>query len=334
MIQRTELFSSLKNAWYPVSLSKELKRGQQRKVQLLDTHWLLFRTESGRPGITSRYCCHLGTDLSNGRVVGDNIECPMHGWQFDTHGNCTHIPCGAPIPNGAQQFSLQLTERFGIIFVWYGDKPEFDFPEMSDLSTNLKTSPPITVSLQAPYYVAALNSFDTQHYEKIHARRFVSPPDISLVNPYCLRIDYTAEIIRRRWVDKIMTKLCGDTTSVAIESWSGGILLLKNMDTHYGSLIGVHPSSETHCELYIVALKDREVRQTLTNSLAEYLALRLAAVFLKTYLAPDLGIIANMQPHKGILLDGVDDALQTFFDYWKALPQKSPFRLRENRKVA
>ncbi len=321
MQARGELFSSLNNAWYPVAKSSQLAAGRHLPVRLFDTQWLLFRASSGRIGMTSRYCCHLGTDLANGCVIDDSIECPMHGWRFDTDGNCTHIPVTDSIPERARLFSLPVEERFGVIFVFYGKQPLFDFPQLEELSGELSCSAPIVVPLRAPYHVVSLNTFDAQHYEKVHARRFVGAPRISEPGPYRLRIDYTAEIIQRRWVDRIMAKLAGATTSVIIETWGGGVLLLKNKDTDYGSLVGVCPSGENSCELYIVALKQRLAERPRARPAAEFLTLNVAAQLLKHYLAPDLQIIANMRPHRGSLLDGADDALVRFFDYWQELPR-------------
>ena len=44
--------------------------------------------------IVDAYCPHLGANLGvGGRVHGNCIECPFHGWQFDGEtGQCTSIP--------------------------------------------------------------------------------------------------------------------------------------------------------------------------------------------------------------------------------------------------
>jgi len=333
MLNKGQMFSSLSNAWFPVALSRQLRPGQHRAVRLFDTQWLLFRTRSGRAAMTSRYCCHLGTDLANGCVVDECIECPMHGWRFGTDGQCRHIPPPVAIPDSARLVSLHIEERFGIVFAFYGERPLFDFPCLEELSGDLKFSAPIIVPMQAPYHVVSLNTFDAQHYERVHARRFIGTPEVSRPGPYRLRIDYTAEIIQRRWVDRIMARLSGATTSVVIETWGGGVLLLKNRDTRFGSLVGVCPSSEDGCELYIVALKERQAKQGWLRSTGDLLALSLAATLLKTYLAPDLRIIANMRPHRGPLLDGVDDALAAYFDYWQELPKTPVFAPRARREL-
>ena len=44
--------------------------------------------------IVDAYCPHLGANLGvGGRVQGNCIECPFHGWQFDGEtGQCVNIP--------------------------------------------------------------------------------------------------------------------------------------------------------------------------------------------------------------------------------------------------
>ena len=40
------------------------------------------------------YCPHLGANIGiGGRVIGDCLECPFHGWQFrGSDGKVTKIP--------------------------------------------------------------------------------------------------------------------------------------------------------------------------------------------------------------------------------------------------
>lgn len=39
------------------------------------------------------YCAHMGGNLAaGGRVIGNCIECPFHGWTFDSTGKCVRIP--------------------------------------------------------------------------------------------------------------------------------------------------------------------------------------------------------------------------------------------------
>lgn len=54
----------------------------------------VFRGLEGKAYVVDAYCPHLGANLAvGGRVVGDCIECPFHGWQFrGEDGKCIRIP--------------------------------------------------------------------------------------------------------------------------------------------------------------------------------------------------------------------------------------------------
>ena len=61
---------------------------------LTGENWVAFRTEQGKAAILDAYCPHLGAHLAiGGKVVGNCIECPFHGWQFRAQdGQCTAVP--------------------------------------------------------------------------------------------------------------------------------------------------------------------------------------------------------------------------------------------------
>lgn len=54
----------------------------------------VFRGTEGKAYVVDAYCPHLGANLAvGGRVVGQSIECPFHGWQFrGEDGKCVRIP--------------------------------------------------------------------------------------------------------------------------------------------------------------------------------------------------------------------------------------------------
>ena len=56
----------------------------------------------GRAVALTNRCPHRKAPLSDGRVLGDNIECPFHGMLFSPSGSCLDIPCQAVIPTAAR----------------------------------------------------------------------------------------------------------------------------------------------------------------------------------------------------------------------------------------
>lgn len=76
--------------WQAVALSNRLK-GKPMRILYRGEPLVLFRTKTGVAALIDR-CPHRLVELSKGRVVGGEIECPYHGWRFGGDGQCTAIP--------------------------------------------------------------------------------------------------------------------------------------------------------------------------------------------------------------------------------------------------
>ena len=124
------------NGWFAVAWSKDLEVGGVKRIRYFNEELALFRTRSGEPKVLDAYCPHLGAHLAEGgRVMGETIRCPFHGWQFDGTGRCMHIPYCDRIPPKALVRSWPVVERDCMIFVWHhaeGQPPSWDVPQMTE----------------------------------------------------------------------------------------------------------------------------------------------------------------------------------------------------------
>ncbi len=69
-------------------------------------------------------CPHRGAALSLGKLHGDRVACPFHGFEFDPTGRCTVIPAnglGAPVPKASGSNPARRARRTGLIFIWWGE---------------------------------------------------------------------------------------------------------------------------------------------------------------------------------------------------------------------
>jgi phenylpropionate dioxygenase-like ring-hydroxylating dioxygenase large terminal subunit len=73
-------FPALRACWHPVGYAREFA-GEPRRVRLLGEDVAVWRDSGGTPHALRDLCIHRGTALSLGRVVGDRLMCPYHGWQ-------------------------------------------------------------------------------------------------------------------------------------------------------------------------------------------------------------------------------------------------------------
>lgn len=118
-----KLPDAVRSAWHLVALSRQLKEGDVRAVKLCGVPVALFRA-GGRAGALVDRCPHRNFPLSEGRVQQGGIECPYHGWRFDTAGECLAVP-GCRLDAGRGETlradALRVAERHGGIFVALGD---------------------------------------------------------------------------------------------------------------------------------------------------------------------------------------------------------------------
>ena len=123
---------SLRNQWYIAIESRALRRAPVSRT-IFGERLVLFRTSSGRPAALLDRCAHRNMALSLGRVAGECVECPYHGWQYGRDGQCAHIPStGCRGPAGVRVRSFAVTEQDGYVWVCPGEQPPtkrpFRFP--------------------------------------------------------------------------------------------------------------------------------------------------------------------------------------------------------------
>jgi phenylpropionate dioxygenase-like ring-hydroxylating dioxygenase large terminal subunit len=79
--------------WYGVAFSEELPAGEVKILRYVGQELVAFRSESGQARVVDAHCPHLGAHLGHGgEVVGENIRCPFHHWEFDGEGVCQKVP--------------------------------------------------------------------------------------------------------------------------------------------------------------------------------------------------------------------------------------------------
>jgi len=122
------------NGWYKILCSNELLPGQVKYVSALGKEWAVFRTKTGKVGLVGAYCPHLGADLSQGHVDGEDLVCPFHAFAFNTQGTCSKIPYQEDIPKAVKcNDVLPIREINNAIHVWFdvdGKEPTWEVPDI------------------------------------------------------------------------------------------------------------------------------------------------------------------------------------------------------------
>ncbi|XP_051139304.1 chlorophyllide a oxygenase, chloroplastic-like isoform X2 [Andrographis paniculata] len=121
----------LKNFWYPVAFSADLKDNTMVPIDCFEESWVLFRGDDGRPGCIHNTCAHRACPLELGSVRGGRVQCPYHGWEYSTDGKCTKMPSTRLLLN-VKIRALPCSEKDGMIWIWPGsDPPSLNLPSLS-----------------------------------------------------------------------------------------------------------------------------------------------------------------------------------------------------------
>jgi phenylpropionate dioxygenase-like ring-hydroxylating dioxygenase large terminal subunit len=163
------------NFWYPAEESANLVAGTPLKVRMLGLQFVLWRDGAGRARCAHNTCTHRGGSLGDGKVVGDCIQCPYHGWKFDGAGGCTRIPSLGPlekVPPLSRLDAYPVEERYGLVFVFLGDLPDPERPTImpcNEYGAEGWRTLRMRYRWNASFVRLVENQSDPSHVEYVHA---------------------------------------------------------------------------------------------------------------------------------------------------------------------
>ena len=174
-------FGPYPTSWIQIAWSHDVGRGDVKAIRALGRELVLFRGEDGRAAVLDAYCPHLGAHLGvGGRVAGNCVRCPFHGWEFDRSGACTAIPHAKRIPSRAQVGAWTVREVNGQIFVWHdadGRAPWFEIPEVPEFGSSAWTRPRYyETTIRTRWRELVENGVDRAHFFALHG--FPEPPEL------------------------------------------------------------------------------------------------------------------------------------------------------------
>lgn len=161
--------------WHPVALSHAIGHAPLA-ANLLGQDLVLWRDAQGAAHAWADQCPHRGARFSLGRVVQGELECPYHGWRFDSAAQCTHIPAVPGFKPGARHCAqaFDTREAYGMLWVRLAAPegqalPIHDFPLFAaEAEPRLRktTSGPYIVQASAPRIIE--NFLDMAHFGYVH----------------------------------------------------------------------------------------------------------------------------------------------------------------------
>ncbi|AKS36008.1 Rieske 2Fe-2S domain-containing protein [Mycolicibacterium goodii] len=165
--------------WFQVAWSDQVGLGGVHAMKYFGEEMVAWRSQTGQVTVMNAYCEHLGAHLGyGGTVVGEVIQCPFHGWQWNADGRNVCIPYQDRPNRGRRIKTYPVVERNEAIYIWHdlmGREPFFDAPDVfasfGDASTAADYYPQQRLYRQAlelhPQYVLE-NGVDFAHFKYVH----------------------------------------------------------------------------------------------------------------------------------------------------------------------
>jgi len=161
-------FSDHPTGWFVVGFSEDLAREQVETVRYFGRELVLYRSASGVFRVTDPHCPHLGAHLGAGKVEGETLRCPFHGWQFDGAGRCVRA-YGENVPKTGVG-TWHAREQNGLLLVWYdglGRAPGWEPPVLDERGwTPFRFE---TLDFASHPQETSENSVDLGHFSEVHA---------------------------------------------------------------------------------------------------------------------------------------------------------------------
>ncbi len=116
--------------WHCLGPVKDYLDGNPHGVEIFGTMLVVFADSQGDIKILDGYCRHMGGNLSQGTVKGDEIACPFHDWRWGGDGKCKLVPYAKRTPRLARTRAWTTDVRSGLLFVWHDHEGNPPQPEM------------------------------------------------------------------------------------------------------------------------------------------------------------------------------------------------------------
>lgn len=170
--------------WFMIGWSEEFPVGEVRALRYLSRDLAAYRDDDGVLHVLDAHCQHLGANIAKGgKVEGDCVRCPFHGWSWGPDGINVDIPYDDKPNRSKRLHAWTVQEQHECVFIWHDPKdgpPRWEMPDIFGAFPQFETDP-------AKYYRAypemsrraegepvhpqqvAENAADTAHFQYVHS---------------------------------------------------------------------------------------------------------------------------------------------------------------------
>jgi 3-ketosteroid 9alpha-monooxygenase subunit A len=127
--------------WHCLGLAETYSDGKPHAVQGFGGKMVVWQGTDGNLNVLDGYCRHMGGDLTQGTVKGDEVACPFHDWRWGGDGRCKMIPYARRVPLRARTQRYEAVVHNGQLMIWHdpeGSAADHDLlpPELPGIGTD------------------------------------------------------------------------------------------------------------------------------------------------------------------------------------------------------
>ena len=162
----------IRNQWYVLLESKEVGAHPTAVIRMGE-RMVFWRDAAGKVCAAVDRCPHRGAALSAGVIHHEHLQCPFHGFEYDSTGKCVLIPANGRngvIPNAMHLTTYPTYEAHGLIWIWWGNPAPEALPEPEFFDNLDETFFHATVQdpWEVHYSRAIENQLDVVHLPFVH----------------------------------------------------------------------------------------------------------------------------------------------------------------------
>jgi 3-ketosteroid 9alpha-monooxygenase subunit A len=266
-------FVGYPTGWFIAAWSQEIGPGEIQPRRYFGTDLVVWRSDSGRAVVMDAHCAHMGCNLAhgatgrpheNGLVVGDSVQCPFHGWRWDTDGRNVEIP-GCDRTSRVRMRTWPTREVHDrLILVWHdalGRPPlweppgiaELDDPRRWYLATEDCAWRRIS-DLRLPNVMLLENSVDPAHVKFVHGSEIGRGEILTADGPvFRSRIDLTYRARDGRSFSN---------GGIGVELWGMGLIVTRLSGIHdIIQVVGITPTDGWNVDARVLNVARRDPKQ-------------------------------------------------------------------------
>lgn len=181
--------------WFQIGWSDEVACGEIKLLKYFGEDLILWRSEAGVLTAQDAYCLHLGGNIGvKGTVVGEEVKCPWHGWQWSQEGRNTDIPYSSLKCKPTLRLkTYQLVEWYGAVMVWHdilGRDPLWPLDQIPELEGDgyfpMVPSCRVVHRIKSHPQMPLENSCDLFHVAFVHEGEIGDVVSLEFDGPYAI----------------------------------------------------------------------------------------------------------------------------------------------------